>query len=69
MVVSAADCAANLWLIRLSTPRIHSVSAVLGWHSRIFLACRGTTRKVASVPESAVTDAKYSSRRSSRNSA
>jgi hypothetical protein len=39
---------------------------VLAWRSRILLACMGTMRRAASVPVSAATDAKYSSRRSLR---
>jgi len=55
-------------LIRSSTSRSHWLSAVLAWHSRIFLACMGTIRSASSAPVSAATDGKYSRRRSSRNS-
>ena len=55
-------------LIRSSTSGSHWLSAVLAWHSRIFLACIGTIRSASSAPVSAATDGKYSRRRSSRNS-
>jgi hypothetical protein len=48
----------NRRLTRFSTSASQALSAALAWCSRMFLACMGTMRKAASVPVSAVRDAK-----------
>jgi len=56
----------KLRLIRVRTDASHSLSAAPARCRRIFLACKGTISKAASLPVPGDTDAKYSSRKSCR---